>query len=83
MKTLTVRNLEDEVAARFAEVAAANHRNAEAHARFLIEREVSAQPADTGGELSERVWSDPAPAVDLKAVDSYLAHRGRRSPRPA
>jgi plasmid stability protein len=82
MKTLTVRNLEDEVAARFAELAAANHRNAEAHARFLIEREVSAQPADTGGELADRVWGDPAPEVDLKAVDAYLTTRGRRSARP-
>jgi len=82
MKTLTVRNLEDEVAARFADVAAANHRNAEARARFLIEREVSCLPADTGGELVERVWSDPAPEVDLKAVDAYLSSRGRRSPRP-
>ena len=48
MKTLTVRNLDDDVMARLAELAAANHRNVEAHVRFLIERDYgrpSAAPA--------------------------------------
>ncbi|MSU58834.1 MAG: hypothetical protein EXS35_11830 [Pedosphaera sp.] len=82
MKAIVVRNLTAEVLERFKEVAASNHRNAEAHARFLIEREVSAAPADTCGELAERIWADPAPDVDVKKVDSYLATRGRRSNRP-
>lgn len=83
MKTLTVRNLDSEVMARLAELAAANHRSAEAHVRFLIEREVAATPAETAGELAERVWADPAPEVDLKAIDRYLGSRGRRSNRPS
>jgi len=78
-----VRNLDDEVMARLAELATANHRNVEAHVRFLIEREVAATPAETAGELAERVWTDPAPEVDLKAIDRYLALRGRRSNRPS
>ncbi len=82
MKTLTVRNLKDDVIQRFAELAAANHRNAEAHARFLIEREVSAQPADTCGEILDWLWSTPAPDVDIKVIDRILATRGRRSNRP-
>jgi hypothetical protein len=82
MKTITVRNLDDDVAERLAEVAAANHRNTEAHVRFLIEREVSAAPAETGGELLERIWSEPAPEVDLKAIEAFQTSRGRRSNRP-
>lgn len=82
MKTITVRNLEDEVAERLAQVAADNHRNTEAHVRFLIEREVAAAPAETGGELLDRIWAEPAPEVDLKAVEAFQAARGRRSHRP-
>jgi hypothetical protein len=82
MKTITVRNLDDEVAERLAEVAAANHRNAEAHVRFLIEKEVACAPADTCGDLLDRLWAAPAPNVDVKAIDTYLARRGRRSNRP-
>ena len=82
MKTLTVRRLPEDVLARFTEVAEQNHRNAEAHARFLIEREVAGSPADTCGELAARIWADPAPDVDVKRVDEYLAARGRRSDRP-
>ena len=81
MKSLTVRNLDDQVMARLAELAAANHRNVEAHVRFLIEREVAATPAETAGELADRVWTDAAPEVDLKAINRYVASRGRRSNR--
>lgn len=85
MSAITIRNLPEKVLERLGEVARANHRNSEAHVRFLIEREVAAAaaPADTCGELAERIWAEPAPDVDVKAVDSYLAARGRRSNRPA
>ena len=82
MKTLTVRNLKPEVFEEFARRAQSLHRNPEAHARFLIEQEALSVPAETCGELCDRIWADPPPEVNEKAVDSYLAERGRRSPRP-
>ena len=82
MKTITVRNLPDDVHSRLVELASANHRNVEAHVRYLIEREVATAPVDTCGDLVDRIWNEPAPEVDLKTIDKYLATRGRRSNRP-
>jgi len=64
--TLDARKTGRGVIERFSELAGAIHRNAEAHARFLIEWEVSAQPADTCGEILDLIWSTPALEVDLK-----------------
>jgi plasmid stability protein len=83
VKTINVRNLPNPVHARFTELAAENHRNAEAQLRWMIEQAVAAAPADTSGELAERIWTDPAPEIDEKALETLMSSRGRRSPRPA
>ena len=81
MKTLTVRNLEDEMFDEFAARARQQQRNPEAHARFLIEREASGA-AETCGELLDWIESQPAPEVEIAAIDAFQAGRGRRSNRP-
>ena len=81
-KTLSVRNLPDDVYRRFAQVAEREHRSAEAQARFLIERAAQPVSAETCGELLDTYANVPAPAVDANAFASHLARRGRRSPRP-
>jgi hypothetical protein len=48
-----------------------------------LETALADKPAETCGELLNRIWSEPAPEVDLKRIDEVLATRGRRSNRPA
>jgi plasmid stability protein len=81
-KTLSVRNLPDDVYRRFALVAEREHRSAEAQARYLIERAALPVSAETCGELLDAYAHAPSPAVDADALASHLARRGRRSPRP-
>ena len=80
-KSLTVRNLPAESYARLQAVAEKNHRSAEAHVRFLIERETTVTEADTGGELLNSIWAAPAPEIDEAALAALQEGRGRRSPR--
>ncbi len=81
-KTLTIRNNPDSVYQRFVAIARRNHRNAEAHGRFLIELETEQQPLETCGELLEAYLAEPPPKVDVKTIEKYQASRGRRSSRP-
>src|SRR5258706_4796768 len=82
-KTLTIRNIPEPVYQRFAEVARKNHRNAEAHGRFIIERETEQQPAETGGDLLAAYAQMPPPNVDVAEIESFQARRGQRSNRPS
>ena len=81
MKTLTVRNLDEDVFERFAERARQQQRNPEAHARFVIEQEAHGA-AETCGELLDWIESQPVPDVDESLLETFSKQRGRRSPRP-
>lgn len=83
MKTLLIRDVPDEVHDVLVSEAERNRRSKEKQALYLIETALAARPADTCGELLERIWADPAPDVDEKTMDAYLATRGKRSNRPA
>jgi hypothetical protein len=39
-------------------------------------------PADTCGELLERIEHSPPPRINLKRMRRHIKQRGRRSPRP-
>lgn len=80
--TLTVRNISKRAFARFSEVARRNHRNPEAHVRFLIEREAEQDPLDTCGEILDYDSQRPAPDVKVAEIEAFQARRGRRSNRP-
>lgn len=81
-KTLTIRNIPDRVYRRFTEMAQKNHRNAEAHGRFLIEQATESAPLETCGEILDAYAELPPPKVTVEAIESYQAGRGRRSKRP-
>jgi plasmid stability protein len=81
-KTLTIRNIPEDVYDRFAAVARSQHRNAEAHGRFLIEQATLREPLDTCGQLLDAYATLPPPNVAVEKIESYQASRGRRSPRP-
>lgn len=80
-KTLTIRNIAEPAWERFVQVAQKNHRNPEAHARYLVEREAESQPAETGEDLLTAYAQMPAPEVNPDAIESFQASRGRRSTR--
>ena len=82
MPDLLIRNLPREVNARLEQLAKASRRSKEKQAMVLIETGLGLAAADTCGELADRIWAAPAPEVDVKAVDSYIKSRGRRSNRP-
>lgn len=81
MKTLTVRGLDESVYDQFAKRAREQHRNPEAHARFVIEREATGQTLETCGELLDWIESQPAPQVDETVLANFEQQRKRRSPR--
>lgn len=81
MKTLTVRNLAEDVYEQFTERAREQQRNAEAHARHLIEREAFGT-AETCGELLDWIEGQPAPEVNDSLLATFASQRGRRSNRP-
>jgi hypothetical protein len=81
-KTLTIRNIPEPVYHRFTELARKSHRNAEAHGRFLIERETQSEPLDTCGEILDAYAELPPPNVEVADIEAYQANRGRRSRRP-
>jgi hypothetical protein len=81
-KTLTIRNIDEPAWHRFVQVARKNHRNAEAHARFLVEREAGQLPAETGEDLLAAYAQMPPPEVDVAEIERFQAGRGRRSNRP-
>ena len=82
MKTLLIREIPDEIHDSLVLEAESNRRSKEKHALFLLEAALSRRAADTCGELLDFYESTPAPNVDIKQIDSYLAARGRRSNRP-
>lgn len=82
MADLLIRDIPDELNEALASVAEQNHRSREKQALVLLESVLVNGPADTCGELADRIWAEPAPEVDVKVIDSYLAERGRRSKRP-
>jgi hypothetical protein len=81
-KTLTIRNIPEPIYNRFAEMARKSHRNAEAHGRFLIERETQQEPLETCGEILDAYAELPLPKVDVATIEFHQASRGRRSRRP-
>lgn len=83
MKTLLIRDVPDEVHDMLVSEAERNRRSKEKQALYLIETSLATRPADTCGELLERLWSEPPPDVDPDAIDAYLATRGKRFNRPA
>jgi plasmid stability protein len=82
MKTLTIRNLDDEVFEQFTRRAVEQQRNAESHARFLIQQESKTGQLDTCGEILDDLLRRPAPKVELKKIERFQKERGRRSNRP-
>jgi plasmid stability protein len=82
MRTLVIRNIPEAVFERFTEIARRNHRNTEAHGRFLLERESLEQPAETGEELLAVHERMSPPDVDPAEIESFQKKRGRRSNRP-
>jgi plasmid stability protein len=78
MKTLLIREIPDDVHDSLVLEAENNRRSKEKHAFFLLEAALSRNAADTCGELSDRIWSEPEPNVDVKEIDSYLATRELR-----
>jgi hypothetical protein len=82
MKTLVIPDIPDEVHDSLVLEAKHSQRSKEKHALFLIESALSGRAADTCGELADRIWAEPAPDVEVQAIDSFLAERGRRSNRP-
>jgi len=81
-KTLTIRNIPEQVYQRFAEVARKSHRNAEAHGRFLIERETELEPLETCGDILDAYAKAPPPNATVEDIEFHQASRGRRSRRP-
>jgi hypothetical protein len=81
-KTLTIRNIPEKVYSRFTEMARKSHRNAEAHGRFLIERETQREPLETCGEILDAYAGLPPPKVEVADIEFHQASRGRRSRRP-
>jgi len=82
MKTLLIREVPDAVHDSLVAEAEKQKRSKEELALQLIESALEHRTAETCGELLDRIWSEPAPEVDVEAIDSYLASRGRRSNRP-
>ena len=82
MKTLLIREMPDAVHDSLVAEAERNRRSKEQQALYLIEKALECRTAVTCGELLDFYESAPPPEVDIEAVDSYLAQRGRRSNRP-
>jgi hypothetical protein len=78
--TLTIRGIPEKVYYKFTDVAKRNHRNAEAHGRWLIHREAEG-PAETGEDLLTAYAELPPPDVDVSAIERLQTSRGRRSNR--
>ena len=81
-KTLTIRNIADTAWEKFRQAAKKNHRNPEAHARYLVEREGEQQAAETGEDLMAAYAQMPPPEVETAAIETFQASRGRKSNRP-
>lgn len=81
MPDLLIRDVSNEVNARLEEMAKAERRSKEKQAMVLIEAALGLSPTDDSIELVDRIWAKPAPDVDPKEIDSFLAQRGRRSKR--
>lgn len=82
MKTLLIREVPDAVHDSLVAEAEKHRRSKEKQALHLIETALERRTAETCGELLDHIWAQPAPEVDIEAIDSYLAARGRRSNRP-
>ncbi len=82
MPNLLIRGIPGKVSKALAADAERHRRSREKHALFLIEQALESRAAETCGELLEYYESVPPPDVDAGAIDSFLAHRGRRSNRP-
>ena len=80
-KTLTIRNIPEPIYRQFAEMARKNHRNVEAHGRFLIEQEARRGSLETCGDILDTYAEFPSPDVAADAIESYQTSRGGRSKR--
>ena len=49
---------------------------------LVVARHAAHPPADTCGELLERLEAEPAPNVNPERIRTFLRQRGRRSHRP-
>jgi plasmid stability protein len=82
MATLTIRGIDEEVFEQFKNRAKENERNAEAHARYLIQREAETGILRTAGELLDSMQGQPPPNVSVEAIEEFQRTRGKRSSRP-
>ncbi len=82
MQSLLIRGIPKAVGKALAADAERHRRSREKHALFLIEQALESRAAETCGELLDYYESAPPPKVDIEAIDSFLAQRGRRSNRP-
>jgi hypothetical protein len=81
MPDILIRGISDELAEKLAHEAERNRRSREKHALFLIEQGLEVSPADTCGELADRLEKAPLPDVNEQLLETFSARRKRRSPR--
>lgn len=81
MPDILIRGVSDELAEKLAQQAEQHRRSREKHALFLIEQGLDESPADTCGELAERLERIRLPDVDDKLLETFSVQRKRRSPR--
>lgn len=81
MADILIRNVPDDLVAKLAQEAERSRRSREKQALFLIEQGLSRRPADTCGEMLDRMEAEPPPNVDDKLLERFSQDRGRRSNR--
>jgi hypothetical protein len=81
MPDILIRDVPEEIVAELAQAAERNRRSREKHALFLIEQGLVRGPAETCGEMLERMEAEEPPNVDEKLLERFSQERGRRSNR--
>lgn len=79
MADLLIRDVPEEIVAELAHDAERNRRSREKHALFLIEQALLRRPAETCGELADRLEKGPMPEVDETLLETFSARRSNRS----
>jgi len=82
MSDLLIRDVPEKLVQKLARDAERNRRSREKHALFLIEQALSRGPAETCGELLDRLEAQPLPEIDEKLLETFSSRRKRRSNRP-
>lgn len=81
MKQILLREVPDELHAALVASAERDRRSMEKQALHLLESTFKNRPADTFGELLEKMESSPVPDLDETLLENFSAGRGRRSNR--